>query len=43
MTFYPFLVLEVESVPQVSTFRNSTHLDPQVGSTKDLGVRQMQS
>jgi len=25
---------------QVPTFRNSTYLDPQVGLTKNLGVRQ---
>jgi len=25
---------------QVPYFRNSTHLDPQVGSTRNLGVRQ---
>ncbi len=37
-TIYPFLVLEVGSVPQVPTFRNSTLLDPQVGSTWDLGA-----
>ncbi len=33
-------MLEVESGPQVPTFRNSTYLDPQVGLTRDLGTRQ---
>ncbi len=36
---YPPLVLEVESGPQVPTFRNSTYLDPQVGLTRNLGAR----
>jgi hypothetical protein len=36
---YPFLVLEVGSSSLVPTFRNPTHLDPQVGPTKNLGVR----
>jgi hypothetical protein len=35
----PLLVLEVGSGPQVSTFRNSTHLDPQVGLARGLGAR----
>jgi hypothetical protein len=39
MPLYPLLVLEVGSNPQVPTFRNSTHLDPQVGLTKDSGAR----
>jgi fumarylacetoacetate (FAA) hydrolase family protein len=47
MTFstplYPFLVLEVGSGSQVPTFRNPTHLDPQVGPTRNLGVRQKSS
>jgi len=38
MPLYPLLVLEVGSGPQVPYFRNSTHLDPQVGSTRNLGV-----
>jgi len=33
-------VLEVGSDPEVPIFRNSTSLDPQVGSTRGLGVRQ---
>jgi hypothetical protein len=33
-------VLEVGSGSQVPTFRNSTYLDPQVGPTRNLGVRQ---
>jgi len=33
-------VLEVGSDPEVLIFRNSTSLDPQVGSTRGLGVRQ---
>jgi len=37
---YPSLVLEVGNGSQVPTFRNSTHLDPQVGPTRNLGVRQ---
>jgi hypothetical protein len=41
MPLYPFLVLEVGSGPQVPTFRNSTFSDPQVGLTRDLGVRQV--
>ncbi len=41
MPLYPLLVLEVGSGPQVPTFRNSTHLDPQVGLTRDLEVRQL--
>jgi hypothetical protein len=32
-------VLKVGNAPQVPTFRNSTKLDPQVGLTWDLGVR----
>ncbi len=40
---YPLLVLEVRSGPQVPTFRNSTHLDPQVGLTRNLGARQKHS
>jgi len=32
-------MLEVESDPQVPTFRNSTYLDPQVGLARDLGAR----
>jgi hypothetical protein len=41
MPLYPFLVLEVGSGSQVPTFRNPTHLDPEVGPTKNLGVRQL--
>jgi hypothetical protein len=33
-------MLEVGSGSQVPTFRNSTHLDPQVGPARNLGVRQ---
>ncbi len=33
-------MLEVGSDPEVPIFRNSTSLDPQVGSTRGLGVRQ---
>jgi hypothetical protein len=40
MTLYPFLVLEVESMPWVLTFRNLTKWNPQVGSPHDLGARQ---
>jgi hypothetical protein len=36
-------VLEVGSALQVPYFRISTHLDPQVGSTRNLGVRQIYS
>jgi hypothetical protein len=39
MPLYPSIVLEVGSALQVPYFRNTTHLDPQVGSTRDLGVR----
>jgi hypothetical protein len=35
---YPPLVLEVGGGSQVSTLRNSTYLDPQVGLTRNLGV-----
>ncbi len=35
---YPPLVLEVESGPQVPTFRNSTYLDRQVVLTRNLGA-----
>jgi len=41
MPFYPFLVLEIESGPQVPTFRNSTYLDPQVGLARDLRARHL--
>jgi hypothetical protein len=41
MPLYPSLVLEVGSGSQVPTFRNSTRLDPQVGPTRNLGVRQL--
>jgi hypothetical protein len=40
MPLLPPLVLEVESGPQVPTFRNSTYLNPQVGLTRDLGACQ---
>jgi hypothetical protein len=40
MPLLPPLVLEVGSGSQVPTFRNSTYLDPQVGLTRNLGVRQ---
>ncbi len=33
-------MLEVGSALQVPTFRNSPYLDPQVGLTRNLGVRQ---
>jgi len=36
----PFLELEAESAFRVPTFRNYTLLNPQVGSPRDLGVRQ---
>jgi hypothetical protein len=40
MPLLPLSVLEVESGSQIPTFRNSTYLDPQVGLTRNLGVRQ---
>jgi hypothetical protein len=40
MPLYPSIVLEVGSALQVPTFRNYTKLNPQVGSTRDSGVRQ---
>jgi hypothetical protein len=43
MPLLPPLVLEVGNGPQVLTFRNSTFLDPQVGLTKNLGVRHQPS
>jgi hypothetical protein len=36
----PFLELEARSAFRVSTFRNYTLVNPQVGSPWDLGVRQ---
>ncbi len=33
-------MLEVESGPQVPTFRNSTYLDPQMGLTRNLRAHQ---
>jgi len=39
MPLLPPLVLKVGSGPQVPTFRNSTYLDPQLGLTRNLGVR----
>jgi len=40
MPLYPFIVLEVRSAFRVPTFRNYTLVNPQVGSPRDLGVRQ---
>jgi hypothetical protein len=40
MPLYPFIVLEVGSAFRVPTFRNYTLVNPQVGSPRDLGVRQ---
>jgi hypothetical protein len=36
----PFLELEAGSAFRVPTFRNYTLVNPQVGSPRDLGVRQ---
>jgi hypothetical protein len=43
MPFLPPLMLEVKNGRQVPTFHNSTYLDPQVGLTRNLGVRQLMS
>jgi hypothetical protein len=40
MPLYPFIVLEVGSAFRVSTFYNYVLVSPQVGSPRDLGVRQ---
>jgi hypothetical protein len=37
---YPFIVLEVGSALPSPKFRNFTEVNPQVGSPRDLGVRQ---
>ncbi len=41
MALYPFIVLEVGSAFRVPTFRNYVLVNPQVGSPRDLGVRQL--
>jgi hypothetical protein len=41
MPLYPLIVLKVGSAFQVPTFRNYTLVNPQVGSPRDLGVRQI--
>jgi hypothetical protein len=41
LTLYSFLELEAGSAFRVPTFRNYTLVNPQGGSPRDLGVRQL--